>query len=73
MKTMTCKQLGGMCDEQIQGATEDEMMGNGMKHLEVAHPEMAESVKTMSPEDPMMVDWVAKFKADFAETPEDAE
>lgn len=70
MKTMTCSQMGGSCDATITGATEDEMMANGMKHLEEAHPQMAEDVKKASPTDPMMVEWNAKFKKDFEAAPE---
>ena len=72
MKTMTCAKLGGMCEAPISAATEEEMMMNGMKHLEEAHPEMAASVKAMPAEDPKMVAWVQKFKEDYASTPEDA-
>ncbi|MEK7100692.1 MAG: hypothetical protein AAB921_01175 [Patescibacteria group bacterium] len=71
MKTMTCAQMGGMCDTALHAETKDEMMGAGMAHLEVAHPEMAESVKNMPKEDPMMVAWVEKFNADWETTPED--
>jgi len=67
---MTCSQMGGSCDATITGATEDEMMANGMKHLEEAHPQMAEDVKKASPTDPMMVEWNAKFKKDFEAAPE---
>jgi len=70
MKTMTCAQMGGMCDATITGSTEDEMLMNGMKHLEQAHPEMAETVKAMPADDPMMVEWMAKFKEGFANAPE---
>jgi hypothetical protein len=62
--------MGGSCDATITGATEDEMMANGMKHLEEAHPQMAEDVKKASPTDPMMVEWNAKFKKDFEAAPE---
>lgn len=55
MKMMTCAQMGGMCDTEVTGNTADEMMANGMKHLEEAHPEMAIQVKAASPEDPEMV------------------
>ncbi|MBP7741524.1 MAG: DUF1059 domain-containing protein [Candidatus Pacebacteria bacterium] len=72
MKTMTCAQMGGMCETVISAETKDEMMEKGMAHLEVAHPEMAESVKTMPADDPMMVAWVEKFNADWESTPEDA-
>ncbi len=64
--------MGGMCETVISAETKDEMMEKGMAHLEVAHPEMAESVKTMPADDPMMVAWVEKFNADWESTPEDA-
>jgi predicted small metal-binding protein len=70
MKTLTCAQMGGPCEAQITGSTEEEMMANGMKHLEEAHPEMAADVKKADPADPMMVAWGEKFKADFAAAPE---
>lgn len=70
MKMMTCAQMGGQCDTEITGATVDEMMANGMKHLEEAHPQMAADVKAMPPEDPGMVAWAEKFKQDFEAAPE---
>lgn len=72
MKTMTCAQMGGMCDTAIHAETKEEMMGKGMEHLDAMHPEMAESVRNMPKEDPMMVAWVEKFNADWDATPEDA-
>lgn len=70
MKTMTCAQMGGPCEEEIHGATQDEMMSNGMKHLEDAHPQMAADVKAAPKDDPKMVAWSKKFAADFAAAPE---
>ncbi len=70
MKEMTCAQMGGECEEKITAATPEEMMNKGMAHLEAAHPEMAANVKAMSPEDPAMVAWSEKFKADYAAAPE---
>ncbi len=70
MKMMTCRQMGGQCDAEITGATADEMMMNGMKHLEEEHPEMAADVKAASPTDPMMIAWSEKFKKDFEAAPE---
>ncbi len=67
---MTCKELGGECDEKIHGSTPDEMMANGMKHLEVAHPKMAADIKAMPMTDPAMVAWSEKFMKDFAAAPE---
>ncbi len=59
-------------EDDVESAVEEEMMGVGMAHLEAMHPEMAESVKTMSKDDPMMVAWVGKFNSDWESTPEDA-
>ncbi len=70
MKTMTCAQMGGMCDEALHGETAEEMMTAGMKHLEVAHPEMARDVKAMPIDDPVMVAWSEKFQKDFDALPQ---
>jgi len=68
---MTCKQMGGPCDAKIQGSTPDEMMKNGMMHLEQAHPKMAADVKAAPKDDPKMVEWSEKFMADFENAPEE--
>jgi predicted small metal-binding protein len=70
MKTMTCAQLGGPCEEQISGSTPEELLAHAMTHLETTHPEMAADVKGMSQEDPKMVEWNNKFKTDWENTPE---
>ncbi len=70
MKTITCRQMGGMCDEAISGNTPDEIMMTGMKHVEVAHPDMAASIKAMPKDDPKMVEWSQTFMKTWAETPD---
>ncbi|HRH33353.1 MAG TPA: DUF1059 domain-containing protein [bacterium] len=70
MKMMTCAQMGGDCETQIFGNTQDEMIANGMKHLEEAHPKMAAEVKAADPKDPMMVQWNESFQRDFEAAPE---
>jgi predicted small metal-binding protein len=72
MKTMTCAQMGGPCEEKISAETSDEMMGKAMAHLEAAHPEMAADIKAMPKDDPKMVEWGKKFMADWESTPVDA-
>jgi len=62
--------MGGMCDAPISANSYDEMMANGMKHLEEAHPEMAANVKAMPETDPKMVQWEKDFKKTWAETPD---
>ncbi len=71
MKTMTCKQMGGPCDANISGATSEEMMNNGMMHIEKAHPDMAAKIKAMPKDDPKMMEWNEKFMKDWENTPED--
>lgn len=71
MKTMTCAQMGGPCEEKIMGSTSDEMMMSGMKHMEMVHADMAANIKAMPKDDPKMVAWGEKFAKDWEETPED--
>jgi hypothetical protein len=71
MKTMTCKQMGGPCDEQIHGETPEEMTNNGTEHLKAAHPDMAAAMMAMPKDDPKMVEWFKKFQEDWDKTPED--
>ena len=65
--------MGGMCETKITANSMDEMMTNGMEHLESAHPDMAATVKAMPETDPAMVAWSAKFKSTWDSTPEDAQ
>ena len=67
---MTCAQLGGMCGAEITGNTSEEMMGNGMAHIESAHQSMAADIKAMPKDDPKMVAWFEKFMKDWASTPD---
>lgn len=70
MKTMTCAQMGGMCEEEVSGETKEELLANGMEHLESSHPEMAATVKTMPEDDPMMIEWRQKFDEMWDAAPE---
>jgi predicted small metal-binding protein len=70
MKTLTCAQMGGPCDAEVTGSSEQEILANGMKHLEEVHPQMAEDTKKMDPNDPMMVGWMEKLRANIAAAPE---
>lgn len=70
MKTITCRAMGGMCDESVSGNTPEELIGAGMEHLKVAHPEMAKDIESMPKDDPAMVKWSEDFMKTWAETPE---
>lgn len=75
MKTMTCKQLYGPCDELISGATAEEMIANSQKHaMEMVasgdnlHIEAMNAIRdqhmNMTPE--AMEQWMKKFQDAFA-------
>lgn len=70
MKQLTCVQMGGpdTCTATISGATPEEMVQNGMKHVAEVHPKMAEDMKTMPKE--VGDKWMAEFKEKFAAAPE---
>ncbi len=70
MKTITCRAMGGMCDEAVSGSTPEELIGAGMEHLKAAHPEMAADINKAGPNDPMVQAWSEKFNADFETLPE---
>ncbi|HEX5167989.1 MAG TPA: DUF1059 domain-containing protein [Cyclobacteriaceae bacterium] len=78
MKTMTCRQLGGACDQKFSAATFDEIAGMSKKHgMEMlqkgdkAHVQaMSEMQKTMmSPE--AMSRWMENKRREFEELPGD--
>ena len=70
MKQMTCPAMGGpdTCTTLLSGNTAEEMVADGMKHVEAAHPEMAENIKKMTPEE--MATWMAEFKPKFDALPD---
>ena len=70
MKTITCRALGGMCDEPLSAETYEGLMEVGMKHLDHAHPDMAASTRAMPKDDPMMVEWDKKARQTWADTPD---
>jgi hypothetical protein len=65
MKQMTCQQMGGpaTCTVVITGNTAEEMVKNGMDHINQAHPEMAADIKKMTPEATSA--WMADFQKKF--------
>jgi hypothetical protein len=51
----------------ISGNTPEEMSANGTKHVNEAHPDIAESMKSMPKE--AMDKWTADFKEKFSAAP----
>lgn len=78
MKTMTCKQLGGPCDLQLQGKTADEVIKAQDRHLKEAvaagddtHEDALKSMKGRWKRPISGLGWYRKVKRDFAALPDD--
>ncbi|HZD76876.1 MAG TPA: hypothetical protein VE218_07715 [Acidobacteriaceae bacterium] len=52
MKTLTCRQLGGACDEKLTAETWDDMVKTISKHVMEKHPDVAKDMEKMHNEDP---------------------
>ena len=77
MKTMTCKQLGGACDEKFHAATFEEIAGLSKKHgTEMAekadeeHLSAMEEMKKFMNDPETMKEWMDKRQKEFDELPE---
>jgi hypothetical protein len=73
MKTMTCRQLGGPCDEKLHGSTADEIIKQGDKHIKImlsngdkSHQKVMEMMNNMKKNPASGMDWYEKVKKDFA-------
>jgi hypothetical protein len=78
MKTMTCKQLGGPCDLQMQGDTADEIIKAQDRHLremvaggEATHQPALEQMKGRWKHPVSGLRWYKQAKRAFASAPED--
>ncbi len=52
MKTMTCRELGGPCNEKLSASSWDEMVKTMTKHVMASHPDTAKDMERMHKQDP---------------------
>ena len=69
MKTMTCKELGGTCDQTLSAETWDEMVKTMTKHVMEKHPDTAKEMEKMHNEDPQK--WGKEMKPKWEAAPTD--
>jgi predicted small metal-binding protein len=69
MKSMTCNQLGGKCDQKLSAASWDEMVKTMTKHVMDKHPDVAKEMEAMYKRDPKQ--WGREMKPKWDSTPED--
>lgn len=68
MKTMTCKSLGGPCDQKLSAGSWNEMVQAMTKHVMEKHPDTAKAMEKMHNEDPQK--WGRETKPKWEATPE---
>jgi hypothetical protein len=78
MKTMTCKELGGPCDEAHHGTTADEVIKAQDHHLrevvergDTTHQNALNEMKGRWKHPIKGMGWYKKAKSDFAALPDD--
>jgi predicted small metal-binding protein len=52
MITMTCRELGGKCDQRLSANSWDEMVKTMTQHVLEKHPDVAKQMEKMHTEDP---------------------
>jgi hypothetical protein len=68
VRAMTCRQLGGKCDERLTAESWDAMVKVMTKHVMKKHPDLAIQMEKMHMEDPkkwgkeMKPKWEAKLE-----------
>jgi predicted small metal-binding protein len=68
MKSMTCRQLGGACDQKLSAQTWDEMVKVMTKHVMEKHPDVAKAMEKTHKEDPKK--WGKEMKPKWDAAPE---
>jgi hypothetical protein len=78
MKTMTCKQLGGACDQKFSAMTFDEMATLSKKHgmemfqkKDKAHLEAMEEMQEMMKSPDSMNHWMESKRKEFENLQDD--
>lgn len=70
-KSFTCKELGGICEQNFSGETLDEIMEKGMEHMKGDDAHM-EHIKTLSEKTgETKEEWYERMKKEFDAKDED--
>ncbi|OAJ53058.1 hypothetical protein A6V36_11870 [Paraburkholderia ginsengiterrae] len=68
MKTMTCNELGGKCDQKLSAESWDEMVKVMTKHVMDKHPDVAKKMEELHKQDPHK--WGRETKPKWDAAPE---
>ncbi|HUK03046.1 MAG TPA: hypothetical protein VLW26_12280 [Steroidobacteraceae bacterium] len=68
MKFMTCRELGGPCDEKLSASSWTEMVKTMTQHVIEQHPDTAKAMEKMHNEDPRR--WAREMRPKWERKPE---
>lgn len=68
MKTMTCRSLGGPCEQKLSAPSRNEMVQTMTKYVIEKHPDTAKAMEKMHNEDPKK--WASEMKPKWDATPQ---
>lgn len=68
MKTMTCRELGGACDQTLSAESWDDMVSAMTTHVMENHPDVAKNMERMHNQDPKR--WGREMKPKWDAAPE---
>lgn len=68
MKSLTCRELGGKCDQKLSAGSWDEMVKVMTKHVLEKHPDVAKTMEKMHNEDPKK--WGKEMRPKWEMAPE---
>jgi predicted small metal-binding protein len=68
VKTMTCKQLGGTCDQPLSASSCEEMVQVMTKHVMENHPDVGKKMEALHKQDPQQ--WSKENKPKLERTRE---
>jgi hypothetical protein len=78
MKIMTCKQLGGACDQEFRAATFDEIAAMSKQHgmemfqkQDAAHLRAMKDMQSLMKDSDAMTRWFESRRAEFEELPDE--
>jgi len=68
MKTMTCRELGGACDQQLSADSWADMVQQMTAHVLEKHPDVADCMKKLHERDPK--EWGRQMRPKWDAAPE---
>jgi predicted small metal-binding protein len=69
MKTMTCRELGGKCDQRLSADSWEAMVKAMTKHVMAQHPDLAKDMEKMHSQHPKR--WSSEMRPKWDAAPDE--